>query len=191
MTHEDLKSVTAQGQVPDLTVADITRRDVVTVCPQDPLSKALMVMSGRELGRVPVVDPQDCTRLVGLLRREDIVRAYHRAIMRKVDSKHQRESISLAHLTHTEVLQLPLSPDMAAVGLRIRDLHLPASTLIIGIRRAGEVLIPHGDTQLQPGDTVVALAQPEAVDYLRNELVKGAQSKAGRQEAAVPGQPAA
>ena len=32
----------------------------------------------------------------------------------------------------------------------------------------------------------MALAQPEAVDYLRNELVKGAQSKAGRQEAAIP-----
>ena len=63
--------------------------------------------------------------------------------MRKVDSKHQRESISLAHLTHTEVLQLPLSPDMAAVGLRIRDLAFPsASTLIIGIRRVGEAAYP-------------------------------------------------
>ena len=36
VTYDDLKLATSNGSASDRTVADITRRDVVTVCPQDP-----------------------------------------------------------------------------------------------------------------------------------------------------------
>jgi CIC family chloride channel protein len=173
VTYDDLKLAIAEGSDPDRTVADITRHDVVTVCPQDPLSKALMMMSGRELGRLPVVDPADPSRLVGLLRREDIVRAYRHAILHKLETQHESESLSLGHLTHTEVFQIPLGAGMAAVGQRIRDLQLPPQVLIISVRRDAEVLIPHGETLLQPGDTVVALTQLDVADELRRILVSG------------------
>jgi chloride channel protein, CIC family len=173
VTYDDLKLATAEGAGQGLTVADITRRDAVMVSPQDPLSKALMMMSGRELGRLPVVDPEDPTRLLGLLRREDIVRAYRHAILRKLDSQQDKEDLSLGHLTNTDVFQIPLAPGAAAAGQRIRDLHLPPQMLIISVRRNGEVLIPHGETLLQAGDTVVALAEQDVEDDLRRILVRG------------------
>ncbi len=175
VTYDDLKVATADGGAQDLTVADITHRDVVSVCPDDSLSKALMMMSGRELGRLPVVDPQDRLHMVGLLRREDIVRAYRHAILRKLETQQERESLSLGHLTHTEVFQIPLVAGMAAVGKRIRTLALPPQVLIISITRNGEVLIPHGETLLQPGDTVVALTQQDEAEELRRILVSGEQ----------------
>jgi len=175
VTYDDLKLATAGGSGKGLTVADITRRDVVTVYPQDPMSKALLMMSGRELGRLPVVDPENPTRLVGLLRREDIVRAYRHAVLRKLELQHEKETLSLGHLTHTEVFQIPLAPGMAAVGQRIRDLHLPPQVLIVSVRRGAEVLMPHGETLLQPGDTVVALTQQHVATELRRMLVSGNQ----------------
>ena len=178
VTYDDLKLATAEGAGQGLTVADITNRDVVTVYPEDSLSKALMMMSGRELGRLPVVDPQNPTHLVGLLRREDIVRAYRHAILHKLETQHENESLSLGHLTHTEVFQIPLAAGMAAVGQRIRDLQLPPQVLIISVRRDDVVLIPHGETLLQPGDTVVALTQMDVADELRRILVSGNQAPA-------------
>jgi CIC family chloride channel protein len=170
VTYDDLKLATAEGAREDLRVADITQRDCVSVNPRDSLSKALLMMSGRELGRLPVVDPEDSTRLVGLLRREDIVRAYRHALLRKLESQHDHESVSLGQLTQSDVVQIPLEPGMGGVGKRIRDLKLPPQVLIISIRRDTETLIPHGETLLQRGDIVVALAHDEVAGELRRAL---------------------
>lgn len=173
VTYDDLKLALEEGPAPERTVADIVHRDVVTVRPQEPLSRALLVMGGRELGRLPVVDPENSARLVGLLRREDVVRAYRYAVQRKLEMQHQKETVALGHLTNTEVLEIPLAEGMAAVGLRIRELRLPPQVLIISIRRDTAVLIPHGETLLQPGDAVVVLAQQDVEAELRKILADG------------------
>jgi CIC family chloride channel protein len=173
VTYDDLKRATADGSDREIHVADITQHDVMTVFPQDPLSKALLMMSGRELGRLPVVDPKDTSRLVGLLRREDIVRAYRQALLRKLETQQERDSMSLGQLTDTEVVQIPLEPGMAAVGQRIRDLKLPPQVLIINIRRGEEVLIPHGETLLQTCDIVVAITQQDVTAELQRVLAQG------------------
>jgi CIC family chloride channel protein len=171
VTVQDLERVTAHKSIQDLKVADITKRDIVIACPDDPLSKALHYMSERDVGRIPVVDRQEPTHLVGLLRRENIIRAYRSAILRKLETQHRSESLRLSRLTDTEILEFPLSSGMIAVGRRIRDLQLPAQALITSIRRDDEVIIAHGETLLQPGDTVVVLTQPKTVDAVRQALI--------------------
>lgn len=49
----------------------------------------------------------------------------------------------------------------AAGGLLVGPLiyHLPRECILVSIRRAGRVLIPHGSTVLEPGDKVLALAK--------------------------------
>lgn len=127
-------------------------------------------MSDRDVGRIPVVDRTDPTRLVGLLRRQNIVRAYRHAILRKLETQHREESLRLGHLTDTEILEIPLSAGMAAVGRCVKDLHLPPQTLVTSVRRDDEVLIPHGETALNSGDTVVVLTRQDEVDTLRRAL---------------------
>ena len=48
----------------------------------------------------------------------------------------------------------PLSP---AAGNNLRDLPIPSECVIVAVIRKGQLLIPHGDTTLQPADEVLAL----------------------------------
>jgi CIC family chloride channel protein len=171
VTIQDLERAMTHDSVSGLAVNDIVRQDCVTVYPDDSLSKALRLMSERGFGRVPVVSRENPERLVGLLRRGDIIRAYRYAVLRKLESQHRKESVRLGRMTDTEILEIPLAPGMAAVGRRIRDLHLPQQALITTIRRGEDVFIAHGETLLQPGDTVVILTKRKAVNELRTTLM--------------------
>jgi Trk K+ transport system NAD-binding subunit len=173
VTVQDLERIDSQVPLDTLTVADITVQNVVVAYQDDPLSKALRYMSEGNYGRIPVVDHREPTRLVGLLRRSDIVRAYRHAILRKMEHQHRRESLRLGRLTETEILEIPLASGMVAIGRRIRDLELPAQALITSIRRGGEVIIAHGETVFQPGDTVVVLTQQGTADAVHRTLTGG------------------
>ncbi|HMR63694.1 MAG TPA: TrkA C-terminal domain-containing protein, partial [Anaerolineae bacterium] len=127
--------------------------------------------SERGFGRIPVVDPEYPGRLVGLLRRQDIVRAYRHAVLRKMENQYQRENLRLGRLTETEVLQLSLVAGMAAVGQRIKDLNLPSQALITSIRRNGQTIIAHGETLFQPGDEVVLLTRQGTAETVRQVMV--------------------
>jgi Trk K+ transport system NAD-binding subunit len=45
----------------------------------------------------------------------------------------------------------------------LRHIRLPSSALILSIRRDEAVLIPHGETVLQDGDSVALIGSPQAV----------------------------
>lgn len=48
-------------------------------------------------------------------------------------------------------------------GIALRDLRLPISTLILSIRRHGQMLVSHGHTRLEVGDTVTLVGTPESL----------------------------
>ncbi len=58
-----------------------------------------------------------------------------------------------------EVAEVILHANSPAVGLRVRDLKLPEQSLIIGIVRRGEALVPRGDTVLEARDHVFLIAE--------------------------------
>ncbi len=171
VTIQDLERAAAAGPVNDKTVADIVRRDPIVAYPDETLSKALRLMSEREVGRLPVVDPHDPRKLVGLLRRQNIVRAYRHAILRKLENHHRAQAQRLKHLAETEIVEIEITPQMEACGKALRELTLPSYALITSIRRDDEIIIPHGDTRLQAGDVVIALCKPQGVDPLRECLL--------------------
>jgi NhaP-type Na+/H+ and K+/H+ antiporter len=47
------------------------------------------------------------------------------------------------------------------VGRALRQVRLPGNVLVLGIRRQGEVIIPHGDTSLQGDDMLMLVGQPD------------------------------
>jgi trk system potassium uptake protein len=57
----------------------------------------------------------------------------------------------------------PLSP---AAGKNLRDLQIPSECVIIAIIRKTQLLIPHGDTILQPADEVLALVHASQLKQL-------------------------
>jgi trk system potassium uptake protein TrkA len=52
-------------------------------------------------------------------------------------------------------------PMASAVGRALRDLALPAECALAGVIRGGQLLIPHGDLVLQPGDEVLAVVHAD------------------------------
>jgi potassium/hydrogen antiporter len=59
----------------------------------------------------------------------------------------------------TSMVELVVSP-----GKQIIQLKLPRGALVAMIQRHGEHLIPNGGTELQPGDVVLVLGEPEALE---------------------------
>ena len=61
---------------PLVLAADLATRPVLTVTPRDDLHTALRRLTERNLDEIPVVAPDDPTRLLGLLSRRELVSAY-------------------------------------------------------------------------------------------------------------------
>jgi cell volume regulation protein A len=63
-------------------------------------------------------------------------------------------------------------PVSAVAGALVRDLSLPEGSLVVLIVRADGVVVPRGDTRLEPGDQVCAFVTPDARSLL--DLLFGA-----------------
>jgi CIC family chloride channel protein len=54
----------------------------------------------------------------------------------------------------------------------VRDLPLPQECILVSVRRGGRAIIPRGDTTLETGDRIVALARPDSAMALREGLAE-------------------
>ncbi|TAK02682.1 MAG: TrkA family potassium uptake protein, partial [Candidatus Manganitrophaceae bacterium] len=69
-----------------------------------------------------------------------------------------------------EIIEVDLSRSSPLMGKRVREISLPEGAIFISIIRGDEVVIPKGDTELIPGDKVVALVKKEKEQALREML---------------------
>jgi len=60
--------------------------------------------------------------------------------------------------------------DAPALGIAIKDLNLPEHCVIAAIIRHGEVIVPRGITTFEPGDEVLAVADPVGARQLAKML---------------------
>ncbi len=162
VTLADLQRVYEQrpAEAGALTVADICTRAVLTANPDDVLWAAIRSMGARDIGRLPVVRA-GTRELLGMLSRSDIVQAYNTAIARKLQDQHRAEQIRLNALTGAHVFELRVLPTCPVAGQVIREVRWPAESVIASVQRGGKLIVPHGLTDLQPGDLVTVVAAPE------------------------------
>ncbi len=166
VTLQDLRNALERKDAHKLTAGDIATRDVLTVFPDDPMWVALKRMGVRDVGRIPVVDRHNPRRLVGLVRRSDIIRAYQLGIIRKAELQRERERLQLGRLDHTEFVNITLAPTSPVVGKRIADVNWPPDCVVVAIERGREVIIPHGRTVLQAGDRLTVFVDRREEDAL-------------------------
>lgn len=55
------------------------------------------------------------------------------------------------------VVEEKVDPASAVIGVPLRSLHLPAQCVLAAIIRKGQLILPNGDTVLQPADEVLAV----------------------------------
>lgn len=71
---------------------------------------------------------------------------------------------------HDEQIEIPILAGSAFSEQMVRDIHWPREMVLIAIRRGEYNLIPHGDTLLRAGDTLVILADEARCREVRHRL---------------------
>jgi CIC family chloride channel protein len=150
--QDSLKDIT------ELSVGDVMTRNLVTAHPDESLDAVLRRMAPRDLSRLPVVSRDDPGKLLGVIRRNDVVRAYDLGLARR-----ERDG-----------LEVPTALDRSG-SVDFIEVDLTASSRVVGRTVAqissglpdGEVVFPHGHTVLSVGDRIVAYARKERLEDLR------------------------
>lgn len=82
VTAQDVQKALGNGDL-EAKVGELATRDLVTVTPNNSLHDVLVRFHVRDLGHLPVVDPDDPKKLLGIISRAHVVRAYNRALISK------------------------------------------------------------------------------------------------------------
>ena len=70
------------------------------------------------------------------------------------------ETFAEGRITIAEVI---LTEDTPAVGCRVQDVELPERSLVVGVVRRGEALVPRGDTVLEARDRVFLIGERQRI----------------------------
>jgi CIC family chloride channel protein len=66
-------------------VSSVMTKELVTTIPDESLYAAFGKMTSNQIGRLPVVEPGDSTKLIGIITREDVWRVYNIEIMSELE----------------------------------------------------------------------------------------------------------
>jgi trk system potassium uptake protein len=85
----------------------------------------------------------------------------------------QHELVTLLDLRreNLEIVEFAIDADSPAAGRSVRDLNLPSKSRLISVSRDGRAEIAIGDTEIRPGDLVMAILEPGAEDDLKRVLM--------------------
>ena len=151
-----------------LTVGDVATpySKLVLAFPDDTVDVVLRSMRPRELGHIPVVAREQPRHLLGFLRREDILKAYELALVRRQSLQNQARALNLNYQPGMIVTDVIITPHSIVVGKRVQDIapQLPEKCVLVSIQRRGNVIVPHGDTELQAGDTLTMFLDKAVAD---------------------------
>jgi chloride channel protein, CIC family len=149
-------------------VEEAMNRDVLVVQADDTLDVALEQLTSHHIGWMPVVEVETVTgvrHVVGRLSSEEIVRANRETL-----AKGSRRMRGLVE--GTVMVESLIEPGMRLAGRPLREAHLPAESLVVSIRRQGELHFPRGSTIIEPGDVVTFLVSPSGEERLRAYLAE-------------------
>jgi len=163
LTLQDIDRAKAAGHV-DGRVGDYCARELLLAHPDETIGEALRKMSRLDIGRMPVTPRADPTLLLGMLRRNDVIRAYDAALTRRAELRHKAHLVRLGASNPEEVRVLEIEVEAGApcAGKHVREIAWPAGCVIASLRRGRHVLIPHGETQLRAGDVLIAVINTAA-----------------------------
>lgn len=150
-----------------------TSRDNLRIAFSDEtVGEALTRMSSRGLGLLPVVSREDPNKLVGQVRRDDLLRAYDLALNRRTEIEHRAERLRAQEGENAAFLEIQLKPRAWAVKKSLAEVakRLPAGCVIVSVKREDRTLIPRGDTRFESGDKVMAYVNRQDIEALRTTL---------------------
>jgi len=165
------------GPSDQMTVGDVMTPGPVTVTALTPVSAALERMAALGVGRLPVVDADDPTRLVGMFRREDAVRAYHLALDRRVDDEQSRQQLGARTHPGADFFEFGIPAGSVADGRPIKHVSWPSGCTVVSVRRDRDIAVPNGETVLIAGDILTIYGTRGGRQRLAERLARPAKAQ--------------
>lgn len=167
ITLQDIEQAREKGGFCSLRVADVCTMEPVTALPDETLGLALRRMSALDIGRLPVIDCDTSRKLIGMLRRSDVIHAYEMALARRAAERHHIAQTRLSILSSAEVKEVRVEPGSSCCGKTIKQTPWPSNVVISALHRGPRVILPHGDTSLQAGDVLVVVTKDGGLEEVR------------------------
>ena len=172
LTLGDIEEWETEHEEPEgrhVTVGEICTRDVVVTHENETIGSALRKMGVRDIGRLPVVDSRNPKKMVGMLRRTEVVQAYDAALSKRAGLRHKARQVRIGEIGRVDVHEITVEAGAACVGKNVSEISWPRDCVIASIQRKGRLLIPRGDTTLQVGDVLAVVAEEgEAIAKVRS-----------------------
>jgi CIC family chloride channel protein len=83
VTLSDIQSKVKSGKV-DAKIGEIATKELEVAYPDENLDIVLKRLAAKQIGRLPVVEREDKTKLLGLITRSVIVNAYNKKVVEKI-----------------------------------------------------------------------------------------------------------
>lgn len=151
----DYERVADRENLATMQVRDIaTVGRLLTAYEDEPLSDIVQRLAVRGINKMPVVSRTAPRRVVGAIRRADIVKAYNVAVARRREDEPDVERLPVLPSPQMCFLDIAISPESKVVHQTLASIasQLPYECIVVSVRRQGVLLVPHGDTVLQPDD---------------------------------------
>jgi CIC family chloride channel protein len=181
VTLSDLEEAMKNGKM-EATINDICTKNVFTAYPDEALDDVLGHVGAMDVGRIPVVERRNPKRLLGVLRRVNIVHSLSSALADKQKIIHHTDLLVMEGIVGTELTEFYISGEDFACGKRLKEVTLPDDCVIVSIQRGKQVVVPRGFTQLLIGDRVIALVGIGSIDTLVQALQLGEKTQEDKNE---------
>lgn len=163
-----------------LIAGDIANTNFDTITPDDNCGTVMEKLRSSGYEGLPVIEREGSNKIIGFIRRKEILDAYHKAIERKEITSSLASSISMkeeepqVHFMEGYSIN-EIAPPKSFIGRSIRDLNIRAryGVDVLSIKtneRRGEKIkaIPSPDYIIKEGDTLVIAGEIKNINVLRN-----------------------
>jgi trk system potassium uptake protein TrkA len=178
---ERFGSVVMEGDAAELTTleaAGTVRADVVVAVTGDDEDNLVICQTAKRLFNVPrtiarVNNPknEEIFRRLGI----DVTVSSTNILLSIIEQEiPQRGLVHLLTLKHAQaaIVEATVEKGAPVVGKSLSDLDIPPNVVVSAVMRDGTLILPNGDTVLQPDDDVIALADRQSEEAFR-EMMTG------------------
>jgi len=182
-TAKDIEALVINGDGCDpkiLEEAGIMRADVVAAVTGDDEDNLIICQLAKErfniqrtVGRVNNPDNEHTFSELGIDIPVDATKIIAKIIEEEVSFS---DFVNLMSFKRGKlaIVRVDLPEDSPVINKEIKDITLPKDSVLVSILRGETVIVPKGDTLLQPGDDVVALTlignEPQLLNLLAGKL---------------------
>lgn len=162
------------GPSTSLTVSEAMSTEVISVTADVPVSIALSRMASLGVGRLPVVSSLDPKDVIGMFRRESVVKAYDSALSMTKGRELYRERSRIRSQPGADFFEVVVPDGSAVANRNVAAIDWPEHSVLVSVRRGASVMVPHGKTTIRANDVITAFGSPDAHGELAELMIQSA-----------------